>query len=83
MPYEAPKERSMVEAMGVEPMSALLPISSATCLVSDYTSATPLRQSLLHPEAVVILHRATILHNLTRESHLDNYELIRLIGTSF
>ena len=34
---EAPKERRLVEAMGVEPMSALYQASSATCLSFDYT----------------------------------------------
>jgi len=44
-PYEAPGERSMVEAMGIEPMSAISQASGATCLFFDSTYLTPQRNS--------------------------------------
>ena len=38
LPDEVPfRERRLVEAMGIEPMSALRQDSSATCLFSGYT----------------------------------------------
>jgi len=73
--------RSMVEATGIEPVSALPITLSATCLVSDYTHTKPQRHSILARGLFVILHRATKLLNLTREFHLDLYESAKLTDT--
>ena len=43
--------KSLVEAMGIEPMSALQITPSATCLFFDYTYTTPQRHSILHKTA--------------------------------
>jgi len=50
-PRVVQKERSVVEAMGIEPMSAILQALGATCLFFDYTYVTPRRHSWSHKTA--------------------------------
>jgi hypothetical protein len=64
-PDEVAQQRRLVEAMGIEPMSALQITPSATCLFFDYTHTTPQRHSLLY-ETTCDTRRATKLCNLTR-----------------
>ncbi len=67
--------------MGIEPMSTLLKTTSATCLVPDYTRATPHRHSIIAQGVFVVLLRVTkkrkscpgVLSLLIRISQTDRH----------
>ncbi len=54
LPYVAPEERSMVEAMGVEPMSVFRLGKSATCLVPENTCTHFPEPKCVHMPVMVI-----------------------------
>ena len=75
-------QRRLVEAMGVEPMSALQQAPSATCLFFDYTMLPPRRQSI-QQSRLRDTYQATLQKTLTWRSHLVLYESIELTGTFY
>ncbi len=54
-PYEAVKQRSMVEAMGVEPMSALTMAPGTPCVVFIYTACITIKTRYNARDRLVIL----------------------------
>jgi len=60
----------MVEATGVEPVSALRITQGTTCLVFDYTCIIQQRHRYFMHDSLMILLSATKVWNLTEESYL-------------
>lgn len=61
---------NLVEAMGIEPMSALQITPSTTCLFFDYTHINASKAQHYYMRQLVILLRATKLFNLARQFYL-------------
>ncbi len=60
----------LVEATGVEPVSALRITQGSTCLALDYTCTIQQRHRYFVHDSLMILLSATKVLNLTEESHL-------------
>jgi len=62
--HQAQDKRRLVEAMGIEPMSALLQTSSATCLAFIHTHSANLKTGLIQTSRFSDTNQATKPKNL-------------------